>query len=85
MFTTFQILIEASRQFPVTVQTVQAWLNVTVTRNDNGPEFRDKEYKANITDDLPLGDRVLKVQATDKDNVSQAKFYRIMYTVLVLC
>ncbi|TSN95695.1 Protocadherin Fat 1 [Bagarius yarrelli] len=54
-------------------------INVILTDiNDNSPQFRAAEYKANIASDVPRGTTVLKVAASDIDEGSNAD---ITYTI----
>ncbi|KAL1023572.1 hypothetical protein UPYG_G00042580 [Umbra pygmaea] len=48
-------------------------INVILTDiNDNAPQFRAVEYKANVASDVPRGTTVLKIAASDMDEGSNA-------------
>lgn len=43
---------------------------ITVTRNDNGPIFAPPSVVTSVDDDKNLGYKVIKLNATDGDDVS---------------
>uniref|UniRef100_A0AAZ3QH85 Protocadherin Fat 1 n=1 Tax=Oncorhynchus tshawytscha TaxID=74940 RepID=A0AAZ3QH85_ONCTS len=54
-------------------------INVILTDiNDNAPQFRAVEYKANVASDVPRGTTVVKIAASDMDEGSNAD---IAYTI----
>lgn len=68
----FQIRVQASRQFEVTVQFANAIVNVTVTRNQNAPRFTQSSYFVeDLMEKTAVGTNILNVTATDDDNVKQ--------------
>lgn len=62
-------------------QTVEAYLNITVTRNENGPIFQLLPYEDRIEDTVTLSESVFKVTATDADGVSE-RFQLIKICIL---
>ena len=46
----------------VQTQTVTAYLNITVRRNENRPQFNASEYRREIMENFPLGESVLQVR-----------------------
>lgn len=68
-----QLLVEASSS-GLRTQTIQAYLNITVTRNENAPIYLELPYNDRIEDTIPLSESVFKVTATDADGVSQNIF-----------
>ncbi len=68
-----QLLVRATYQ-GVRTQQAQAYVNVTVKRNENQPQFTQGEYRREILENFPLGESILQVSATDKDQgVSRAR------------
>ena len=51
-------------------QKIYADLIITVTRNENGPTFRESRYEEQILENAQLGSSIVKVEATDEDEVS---------------
>ena len=51
----------------VRTQTAEAYVNITVQRNENQPQFTSGEYRKEIMENFPLGESILQVSATDKD------------------
>ena len=49
-------------------QTALTRLFVTVLRNVNAPEFTSNNYAARLAENYPLGETVLTVTATDRDD-----------------
>ena len=43
---------------------------ITVQRNVNSPVFRRSNYLATVVENYPIGESVVKVEATDGDGVS---------------
>ena len=48
-------------------QHAVAFLELTVTRNENAPEFVQGEYRRDLLEYFPLGESILRVSATDQD------------------
>ncbi|XP_025050540.1 protocadherin gamma-B5-like [Alligator sinensis] len=57
---------------PVRTGTAQIRINVT-DANDNPPVFAEEVYQVKLKENLPKGSLVLQVQATDKDESSNAE------------
>ena len=56
----------------------EATATVTITIldvNDNVPMFEEAEYRANVSEGLDSGDRILQVTASDRDHVSQLETF----------
>lgn len=51
------------------LSTAEATVNITVTRNENGPVFTSSIYEQTIVDTTPVGNSVLQVTASDRDQV----------------
>lgn len=51
------------------LSTADATVNITVTRNENGPVFTSSFYEQTIVDTTPVGNSVLQVTASDRDQV----------------
>ncbi|KAL5018741.1 hypothetical protein ScPMuIL_004463 [Solemya velum] len=64
--TFYQVLVKATSS-GLRTQTVEAYLNITVTRNENGPIFQLLPYEDLIEDTVTLSESVFKVTATDAD------------------
>ena len=56
-------------------QRATADVTISVLRNVNSPLFQPDNYQDTIPEDLEVGSSILKVTATDADNVS----YRIVF------
>ena len=54
-------------------QTSTAEVPILVTRNDAAPIFSQAEYRTEIAESHRLGSSVLKLDASDNDNVSVNK------------
>ena len=61
-----QLLVRATYE-GVRTQTAEAYVNITVQRNENQPQFTSGEYRKEIMENFPLGESILQVSATDKD------------------
>ncbi len=48
-------------------QRAEVKVMVTVQRNVNGPVFSDGNYDARISENYPIGERVVTVSASDSD------------------
>ena len=60
----------------VRTQVATAYVNVSVTRNENSPRFEEGQYKKDILEYFPLGESILQIRATDRDqNVSPADLF----------
>jgi len=42
---------------------------ITVTRNANAPKFQRSSYTSRISEMYPIGEDIVKISATDADNV----------------
>ena len=73
----YRLLVQALLK-GVRTQIVTATVNIEVVRNENGPKFEPDRYNKNVDEDFPLGETLITVRATDKDNVS-----RILYNKLL--
>lgn len=59
------------------LSTADATVNITVTRNENGPVFTSSFYEQTIVDTTPVGNSVLQVTASDRDQVHfLVKFFK---------
>lgn len=47
--------------------TAIAQIKVIVNRNENAPVFTQSQYRRNINEDFPIGERVIEIKATDED------------------
>ncbi|XP_046579033.1 protocadherin Fat 4-like [Haliotis rubra] len=65
--TFYQLQIEATATLDISVQTATTVVNITVTRNENGPVFTDNSYVTSIRDTTVIGTVVLTVTASDMD------------------
>ncbi|KAK3089813.1 hypothetical protein FSP39_006721 [Pinctada imbricata] len=63
----YQLLVEAQASDGVSTQTAQAFVNITVTRNENGPIFTQDLYSTTIVDTTPIGNSLLTILAPDAD------------------
>lgn len=65
-----QVIVTAKdRGLPTSKQaTNRATVVVTVVRNENDPIFFNKTYSAYIRQDVPAGQSVITVQASDSDS-----------------
>lgn len=61
-----QLLVQATYT-GVRTQVATAYVNVTVTRNENTPQFSRGEYREDVLEYYPLGESILRITATDKD------------------
>ena len=66
-----------SLQLRVTVQdtgnpekSAVTTVRIPVTRNVNSPKFEKQDYKGTVNENVDVGESVLKVSASDADNVS---------------
>ena len=62
--------MEAEIDTGVSIQRAQAFVNITVTRNENGPVFSTINYVENVLDTSSIGTIALTVFAVDSDGVS---------------
>ena len=53
---------------PGRVATVD--VTIVVIRNANAPKFLENQYRVTVSQQTPLGEAVVSVNATDKDGVS---------------
>ena len=60
--------------FPVLSQTTRLIVNVTDV-NDNAPRFAGTPYTTKVREDLPPGDTVFTLTATDRDSSSNAELF----------
>ena len=51
----------------VRTQVAEAYVNVTVERNQFQPQFTSGEYRKEILENFPLGESILQVSANDRD------------------
>ena len=57
--------------FEVTEQVANTIVNITVTRNENAPKFTLSQYrKDRLPEKTSVGENVITVNATDRDNVN---------------
>ena len=56
---------------------------ITVARNPSSPEFTSEDLRVTIDEQIPLGDDVVMVNATDVDNVSKGCLKLLMSDVTV--
>ena len=55
-------------------RTGNTWIKINVTDiNDNSPIFSPSSYSASIQEDIPLGQSIIQVRATDKDTGSNSE------------
>lgn len=65
------------------LSTADATVNITVTRNENGPVFTSSIYEQTIVDTTPVGNSVLQVTASDRDQVHfLVKFFKKISKIL---
>ncbi|XP_066479036.1 protocadherin gamma-B4-like, partial [Tiliqua scincoides] len=57
---------------PIKTGTAQIWINITDT-NDNPPVFTQEIYKVSLKENTPKGTSVLQVEASDKDEGTNAE------------
>ena len=65
-----QLEVEAEINTRVSIQRAQVFVNVTVTRNENGPVFSTSNYVENVQDTASIGSIALTLFAIDADGVS---------------
>ena len=53
---------------PGRVATVD--VTIVVIRNANAPKFLESQYQKTVLQDMPLGEAIIVVNATDEDGVS---------------
>lgn len=56
-------------------QQTTAVVNITVSRNENGPVFVQSVYSTDAMESMSLGAIVIVVNATDLDNVRELQVY----------
>ena len=66
-----QLEVEAEINTGVSIQRAQAFVNINVTRNENGPVFSTNNYVQNVEDTVSIGSVLLSVFAQDGDGVSE--------------
>lgn len=49
---------------------VSSELTITINRNPSGPVFKEQVYERTISQNYPVGDLVVDVEAVDNDGVS---------------
>lgn len=62
----WQLLVRATRQSIVTIQSATATVTVRVLRNENGPVFVGN-YVRSMDENSPLGSSVVQLLARDND------------------
>lgn len=62
-------------------KTATATLNITVTKNVNAPKYAQASYEATVNENAPVGISLVKVSATDADNVCTALLLYLAYSV----
>jgi len=72
LFSLLQLLVKATRS-AVSQQTVTCTVDITVSRNENGPVFQFpiglNSYVVTIPDTTPPGEIIQTISATDADGV----------------
>ncbi|EFP04243.1 CRE-CDH-3 protein [Caenorhabditis remanei] len=69
----YELLIEAKDAgFPSLSATSKILIHVEDV-NDNAPEFQLPSYFAKIQENLPIGTKILRIQATDRDSEEHAR------------
>lgn len=59
----------------VSTHVVYTLVNVTVQRNEFTPQFNRGDYTASLLEYFPLGNSILQVTATDRDDHVSKHFY----------
>ena len=65
-----KLLVEATSDTGISVQTATALVTINVVRNEFGPVFALPTYIASVQDTEPIGFFLVQATATDNDNVS---------------
>jgi len=61
-----------------------AFLDVSVTRNENAPQFVQGEYRQELLEYFPLGKSILKVSASDQDkHVCFQLYYKFVLASII--
>ncbi|KAL8559117.1 hypothetical protein ACOMHN_046165 [Nucella lapillus] len=65
--TSYRLEVQAELNTGVSIQRAQAFVNITVTRNENGPIFSTNNYVKNVQGTISIGTVLLTVTAQDAD------------------
>jgi protocadherin Fat 1/2/3 len=75
---TYTVIVEANDRSAFSLMS-RAIFNVTVgDENDNPPQFMPESYAATLEENIPVGTRVLRVKATDRDIAPNNEFIYVL-------